>query len=373
MPPARPPMAYIANSSATPSQFWYADSGASHHVTADSHNLLDATNLGGQNHLFVGNGQGLHISSIGTNSFTSPLNSNVQLSLNHLLHVPSITKNLLSVSKFCHDNNVYFQFHSTKCFVKSQVNHQVLLEGELSPDGLYVFPGLLQSASAPKPLNSNYNSSGLAHTVSTHLSSSISALTNTVSTHKPHSYTLWHIRLGHPQSTTVQTVSKLCNIPIINKEAADFCIACCMGKAHRLPSSPSSLIYSTPLELVFSDLWGPAPITSFGGFTYYVTFVDAYSKYTWIYFLKTKSETLQVFKHFKALVELQLHTKIKAFQSDWGGEFRPFKSYLAELGITHRLICPHTHHQNGVIERKHRHIVETGLSLLAHASMPMKF
>src|SRR4051812_3536355 len=55
---------------------------------------------------------------------------------------------------------------------------------------------------------------------------------------------------------------------------------------------------------------------------------------------------------------LQLNTKLKAIQTDWGGEFRPFKQFLADLGIVHRLICPHTHHQNGVVERKHRDIVE---------------
>jgi len=54
------------------------------------------------------------------------------------------------------------------------------------------------------------------------------------------------------------------------------------------------------------------------GFNYYVSFVDAYSRYTWIYFLKQKSETLSVFKQFKSLVELQLNQKMKSIQTDWG-------------------------------------------------------
>lgn len=57
------------------------------------------------------------------------------------------------------------------------------------------------------------------------------------------------------------------------------------------------------------------------------------------------------------MVELQFGTKNKSLQTDWGGEFRPFTKFLNELGVIHRLICPHTHHQNGVVERKHRHIV----------------
>ena len=60
-------------------------------------------------------------------------------------------------------------------------------------------------------------------------------------------------------------------------------------------------------------------------------------------------------------------------QSDWGGEFRAFTKFFEEHGITHRIICPHTHHQNGTVERKHRHLTEVGLTLLAQASMLLKF
>lgn len=109
------------------------------------------------------------------------------------------------------------------------------------------------------------------------------------------------------------------------------------------------------------------------GYTYCVSFEDAFSRYTWIYFVKQKSETLSIFKQFKTLVELQLNKKIKSVQSDWGGEFRSFTQYLATFGIVHRLICPHTHHQNGVVERKQKHIVEIGLTLLYQASLPIKF
>lgn len=80
--------------------------------------------------------------------------------------------------------------------------------------------------------------------------------------------------------------------------------------------------------------------------------------------MKAKFETLTVFKQFKGLVGLRLNKKIEASQSDWGGEFQPFKQYLFELGIIHRVICPHTYHENGVVERKHMHIVDQMGSLL---------
>jgi hypothetical protein len=60
-------------------------------------------------------------------------------------------------------------------------------------------------------------------------------------------------------------------------------------------------------------------------------------------------------------------------QTDWGGEYKKLNSFFSQVGIIHHVSCPHAHQQNGVIERKHRHIVEVGLSLLAHASMPLKF
>jgi len=79
-----------------------------------------------------------------------------------------------------------------------------------------------------------------------------------------------------------------------------------------------------------------------------------------------------VLDHFLSAEKTE-NCKIKQVQSDWCSEFHPFTNYLAYHGIVHRLICPHTHHQNGVIERKHRHIVELGLTLLHQASLPLHF
>jgi histone deacetylase 1/2 len=60
-------------------------------------------------------------------------------------------------------------------------------------------------------------------------------------------------------------------------------------------------------------------------------------------------------------------------QTDWGGEYQKLNTFFKEIGIAHHVSCPHTHQQNGSAERKHRHIVDVGLSLLAHASMPLRF
>jgi len=134
----------------------------------------------------------------------------------------------------------------------------------------------------------------------------------------PSSQTLWHFRLGHPNSNVFKIVLNHCNIPISNKNLFEFYAAYYVGKSHRLPSSSSQTVYSVPLELVYSDLWGPSNVVSTNGFSYYISFVDAFSKFTWIYFLKNKSETFTVFQQFKAMVELQFNTKLKSIQTDWG-------------------------------------------------------
>ena len=119
-------------------------------------------------------------------------------------------------------------------------------------------------------------------------------------------------------------------------------------------------------------MWGPAQ-ESVGRKKYYVSFIDDFSKFTWIYFLKYKSEVFQKFHDFQNLVERQFDKKILAIQTDWGGEYEKLNSFFTKVGISHHVSCPHAHQQNGSAERKHRHIVEVGLSLLAQASMPLKY
>lgn len=89
----------------------------------------------------------------------------------------------------------------------------------------------------------------------------------------------------------------------------------------------------------------------------------------------SKSEVFQCFVKFKLLVEKQFSTNIKQFQSDNGGEYTStqFKQFFRNNGILHRLTCPHTSQQNGVAKRKHRHVVDLGLTLLAQAGLPPKY
>lgn len=96
----------------------------------------------------------------------------------------------------------------------------------------------------------------------------------------------WHLRLGHPNPQALKHVLHNCNVPFGDKDVDVFYAACCMGKTRRLHSPSSHTTYASPLELVYSDLYGPSPYAFTLGFKYYMSFVNDFSKFTWIYLLK---------------------------------------------------------------------------------------
>ncbi|GMI86345.1 hypothetical protein HRI_002303800 [Hibiscus trionum] len=129
------------------SAVWLPDSGATHHVTSSPPaQLHSAHQYTGQSKVQLGDGPSLSISSVGQCHITSSFKP---LVLDQLLVVPQITKNLLSVSKFATNNNVYFKFHSQSCYVKDESTWATLLEGS-QVHGLYQFqlPVSLPVASA---------------------------------------------------------------------------------------------------------------------------------------------------------------------------------------------------------------------------------
>ena len=144
---------------------------------------------------------------------------------------------------------------------------------------------------------------------------------------------------------------------------------------HNLSFPHFDFTTSSPFELVHSDLWGPALVVSVNGYRYYILFVDHYSRFSWLYLLKSKSEAFTKFVHFNAMVANQFSLKIKTFRFDDGGEFtsNEFKTYLYNHGIAHHTSRPYTPQQNGVVERKHKHIIKTTIALLSQASLSYSF
>ncbi|KAL5563542.1 hypothetical protein UlMin_033289 [Ulmus minor] len=109
---------------------WYSDSGATNHVTNDFNNLSRGTDYHGNQKIHMGNGKGIYIKH-NDKSFIFPSNNPHSFSLNNVLHVPLITKNLLSISHFCQDSNVSFEFHPSSYFVKDQVTKEIFFQGTL--------------------------------------------------------------------------------------------------------------------------------------------------------------------------------------------------------------------------------------------------
>ena len=108
------------------------------------------------------------------------------------------------------------------------------------------------------------------------------------------------------------------------------------------------------LDLIHSEVSGLMSVASVQGVSYYVTFIDEFSKKTWIFFMKTKDEVSSRFQEFRAQVENQTRKKSKVLRSDNGGEYtsNDFKDFCKEARIKRELIVSYNPQQNGVAKRK---------------------
>jgi len=113
-----------------------------------------------------------------------------------------------------------------------------------------------------------------------------------------------------------------------------------------------------------------------GGSRYYILFIDDYTHYCWVYLMKQRSEFYEIYTAFRALVKTQHFVVIKCFRCDLGREYtsNKFCQLIAlDDGIIHQTSCIDTPEQNGVAEKKHRHIVKTARSFLLSAFIPSEF
>ena len=125
------------------------------------------------------------------------------------------------------------------------------------------------------------------------------------------------------------------------------------------------------LELVHSDVFGPVKVPSLGKYVYYESFIDDFSRNTWIYFLKKKFEVFDKLKEFKALMENQIEKKIKVLRIDNSGGFcsKEFKEFCKKCGIARQKTIPYTLEQNGVAEKMNKTLMERARSMLSGAGL----
>lgn len=136
--------------------------------------------------------------------------------------------------------------------------------------------------------------------------------------------------------------------------------------------------YTPPqfFELVHVDTWGPYKTETYNGYTYFLTIVEDFSRSTWTFLLKNKREASNHLKNFVQLIETQFNIRIKQIRTDNAfelGNSIDLKNFFAEKGIIHQTTCSYTPQQNGVVERKHKHLLETSRALLFQSNVPIKF
>ncbi|GAU35215.1 hypothetical protein TSUD_204910 [Trifolium subterraneum] len=186
---------------------------------------------------------------------------------------------------------------------------------------------------------------------------------------------IWHARIGHLNFKSLRelgTNHMVNGLPII-KVPEKVCKVCMIGKQTR--KSFKSEIPSrarNQLEVVHSDVCGPFEVATLAGNRYFISFVDEFSRMMWIYLIKAKSESFDVFKKFKKKVEKESEKSIKIFRTDGGGEFtsNEFKQFLVEQGIEHEVTAPYTPQHNGLAERRNRTVLNMVRSMLREKSLP---
>lgn len=190
---------------------------------------------------------------------------------------------------------------------------------------------------------------------------------------------LWHKLLGHISRERIERLIKEGILHDLNFSDFDTCVDCIKGKLTARARKNKATRSEKVLQLIHIDICGPIP--AMGGFRYFITFIDNFSRYGWIDLLHEKSESLDAFKTFKAATELKLGVKIMFVISDRGGEFYrrydetgrnpgPFARFLQDCGIEAQYTMPGTPQQNGVAERRNHTLMDMVRCMLSHSALP---
>jgi hypothetical protein len=185
---------------------------------------------------------------------------------------------------------------------------------------------------------------------------------------------LWHRILAHINYKALPYICKVVtSLPKLKVDHESVCNGCAQGKNIKNPFPKRDNKAKGVLELIHSDVCGPMPPSSISGYVYYVSFIDDYSRKTWVYFLKSKDEVFNKFKEFKALIENIFERKIKILRLDNGGEYtsKEFVNFCKDVGIKRELTTPYNPQQNGVAKRKNKTIMEAVKTMIHDQDLPM--
>ncbi|KAJ4701136.1 Retrovirus-related Pol polyprotein from transposon TNT 1-94 [Melia azedarach] len=264
---------------------WILDSGASYHICPRREWFTTYEQVDGGN---ISMANSFVCKAVGIGSIKIRTHDGKFCTLNDVRHVPLMTKNLISLSML---DNKGFSFQGEGGVLHVCKGSNVVLKG-VKRGTLYFLQGST-------------------------LSSSVAVASSEID--KDNMTKLWHMRLGHMSARGMQILSKwdlLCGHKIKDLE---FCEHCIFGKLHR--SKFPKAIHRTKgtLDYIHSDCWGPSRVESLESHRYFVSMIDDFSRMTWVFIMKHKSEAFKNFRQWKALVEIYRdRSKKKLFLSQKG-------------------------------------------------------
>ena len=323
---------------------WFIDSGASAHMSCRREWFEEYNENLNDTHIYLGDNRSLKVQGYG--KVKVKLSNGELKQIHNVMYVPGIKKNLISVSTIT-EHDLKVEFGKYQCHIKDIRNHYKTVATGSRCGGLYKLDVCKDSHQA------------LASTIIT-------------------TEELWHQRYGHINHhdlMLLQNKFMVEGLPVIKNVHLE-CSACALGKQHRDAFPIHQEKKQTDLlELIHTDVCGPMQTRSLGGASYFLTFIDDRSRYTWVYFIRRKGDVFEYFKEFRMMVEKQTGKCIKFLRSDNGGEYvsGAFKKYCKENGIQQQFTVSHTPQQNGVAERKNRTLVECARSMLQGKNMSNGF
>ncbi|KAK2373607.1 putative mitochondrial protein [Trifolium repens] len=319
---------------------WYFDSGCSRHMTGEEKYLMNVRSYKAS---FVTFGDGAKGEIIGIGD----LINHGQPNLENVLLVKGLTANLISISQLC-DQGMKVNFTKSECLVNNEEG-QLVLRGTRSKDNCYLW--------MPQE----------------------EALTSTCLVTTEDEVQLWHQKMGHLNLKGMKKVISLeaiRGIPKLRIVEGKVCGECQIGKQVRM-SHPMLEHQTTSkvLELLHMDLMGPMQVESLGGKMYVLVVVDDFSRYTWVNFIREKSDAFDVFKELCIQIQREKGSNVVRIRSDHGREFEnsKFDDFCAAEGIKHEYSSPITPQLNGIVERKNRTIQESARVMLHAKNVPYHF
>ena len=257
--------------------FWLFDSGATAHMVGDLSLLQSYSKYSGPvKNIKIPDGTLLPVTHQGIAKISE------KLVLRNVLYAPNLKFNLISVSKLTSDSHCFATFYRDRCILQDFQSQRMMATGRMI-HGLYL-------------LNVD---DGLAQCIS---------VSNSVFACKDIKAILLHNRMGHAP------MSILKRLHFVTNKIDDFdgkCDVCFQSKQTKLPFPTSTIKSVRPFELLHLDVWGPYQRATHAGFQYFLTIVDDFSRATWLFLMRHKSETTSHIKYYLAHVGTQFSVSIK--------------------------------------------------------------